>query len=160
VVLNPASVLPRSLELLTGVELITPNLGEARALAGLHGTIVPPDGHPFEQAAGAARALLEAGVKRIVVTLGRHGALYLSREERLELGVYPTTQVDATGAGDAFTAAMAHGLARGLEAQACVRLASAVAALAVARLGAQPSFPTMAEVRTFMAGTTMAPARA
>jgi len=29
-VLNPASVLPRSLEFLTGVHLLTPNLGEAR----------------------------------------------------------------------------------------------------------------------------------
>ena len=160
VVLNPASVLPRSLELLTGVHLITPNLVEARALAGLYGTAVSPDGHPFDQAALAARALLDAGVQRIVVTLGKHGALYLSKEERLELGVYPTTQVDATGAGDAFTAAMAYGLARGLEAEVCVRLAGAVAALAVARLGAQPSFPTMAEVRRFMAGTAMAPARA
>jgi len=95
-----------------------------------------------------------------VVTLGKHGALYLSGEEQLELGVYPTTQVDATGAGDAFTAAMAHGLALGNTSEACVRFASAAAALAVARIGAQPSFPTMAEVRQFMAETAMKPARA
>jgi len=160
VVLNPASVLPRSLELLTLVELITPNLVEAKALAGLHGPPVPANGHPFDQARIAAQALLRAGVHRIVVTLGKHGALYLSGEEQLELGVYPTTQVDATGAGDAFTAAMAHGLAQGKASEACVRFASAAAALAVARLGAQPSFPTMAEVCQFMAETSMNPARA
>ena len=57
--------------------------------------------------------------------------------------------VDSTAAGDAFSGGLACALARGQSLEEAVRYASLVGALSVTRLGAQPSLPTEAEVRSF-----------
>ena len=53
---------------------------------------------------------------------------------------------DATGAGDAFNAALAVALAEGRPLAEAGRLAVAAGALCVTRAGAQPSMPTRQEV--------------
>ena len=64
-------------------------------------------------------------------------------------------QVDVTGAGDCFTAAIAYGVATGQSIEDSVGFASATAAIAVSRLGAQPSFPTINEVQAFLDSHTL-----
>jgi ribokinase len=59
-------------------------------------------------------------------------------------------QVNATGYGDAFTAAIAYGIATGQSIEDSIGFASATAAIAVSRLRAQPSFPTIEEVQAFL----------
>ena len=54
--------------------------------------------------------------------------------------------VDTTGAGDAFTAALAWKLGTGSALGEAVAYAARVGAVAVTREGAQVSFPTAAEV--------------
>jgi ribokinase len=54
--------------------------------------------------------------------------------------------VDTTGAGDAFTAALAWRLGLGKSLAEAARYATHVGALAVTREGAQASFPTASEV--------------
>jgi ribokinase len=54
--------------------------------------------------------------------------------------------VDATGAGDAFNAALAVALAEGRTLPEAGRVAVAAGALCVTRAGAQPSMPTRQEV--------------
>jgi ribokinase len=58
--------------------------------------------------------------------------------------------VDTTAAGDAFTAALAVGLAEGRPMADAVRLGCAAGTLAVTRFGAQPAMPTRAEVDAFL----------
>jgi ribokinase len=58
--------------------------------------------------------------------------------------------VDTTGAGDAFTGALAWRLACGDTVPAAARVAVRVGALAVTRPGAQPSFPTAGELAATM----------
>jgi ribokinase len=158
VIINPASNIPTSIEMLKGAALITPNLAEVKALASLCEGSLSFGSSPIEQALQASRILIREGVPRIVVTLGHHGALYISAEEQKIIGTFPTTQVDATGAGDAFTAALSYGLAAKLPVSDCMELAAATAAIAVSRLGAQPSFPTMGEVKKFLESKTLRPA--
>ena len=55
--------------------------------------------------------------------------------------------VDATGAGDAFAAAFAVGIASGGTVEGAARLAVRAGAWAVTVAGAQPSLPTMAQLR-------------
>ena len=50
--------------------------------------------------------------------------------------------MDTTGAGDAFTGALAAELARGADLVTAAQLAVKVAAISVAGQGAQPSYPT------------------
>jgi ribokinase len=57
--------------------------------------------------------------------------------------------VDSTAAGDAFTGALAYGLARGNSIKDAAVYANAVAAVSVTRYGAQPSMPTLKEVQEF-----------
>ena len=54
--------------------------------------------------------------------------------------------VDTTGAGDAFAGALAASLADGADLVAAAERAVKVAAFSVTRRGAQPSYPTKAEL--------------
>jgi ribokinase len=61
--------------------------------------------------------------------------------------------VDPTGAGDAFTAALAVGLAEGFSLRDAARQASIVGALTTTRIGTQAAFPSLAEVNKWMASS-------
>jgi pseudouridine kinase len=82
-------------------------------------------------AAGAADRLLEAGIRWVFVSEGPEGVLCASAEERFRMPPPGVRVVNATGAGDAFTAGVAFGAAtrRGLAETA--RLASALAGFAL-----------------------------
>ena len=62
---------------------------------------------------------------------------------------FPVRAVDTTGAGDAHTGTLAHGLATGLRPEAAARRANAAAALAVTRPGPATA-PTAAELDAFL----------
>jgi ribokinase len=64
--------------------------------------------------------------------------------------------VDTTGAGDAFNAGLAVGLAERGPLDAALRLASATAALACTRRGAQASLPPRAAVEALLAAASRA----
>jgi bifunctional ADP-heptose synthase (sugar kinase/adenylyltransferase) len=67
--------------------------------------------------------------------------------------------VDTTGAGDAFTAALAWALAEGHDLEEAVRLAATAGALACREVGARGSLPTRDEVEGFVAAPPPAPER-
>ena len=72
---------------------------------------------------------------------------------------HKVTAVDPTAAGDAFTAALTVQLAAGADMEDAIRYANMAGALAVTKLGAQPSLPTREEVEAFAArGAKPAPA--
>jgi len=142
VLLNPAPAraLPRTL--LALVDYLTPNETELGQLAGLSVTGLP-------SAVRAARALLDRGVKGVVVTLGSRGALYVDRETFRRYTAPRVKPVDTTAAGDAFNGALAFALAGGRALPEAIPFANAVAALSVTRRGAQSSMPTLRDVRAF-----------
>jgi ribokinase len=150
IIVNPAPMSLSSVDMLKGSYLITPNLVEAEALAGLAGKELFAETDPFKKAEEAAQFLIDAGIERIVVTIGSQGSVYVSSDIKKPFGTFPTNQVDATGAGDAFTAAIAYGIATGQSIEDSIGFASATSAIAVSRLGAQPSFPTIEEVQAFL----------
>ncbi len=153
VVLNPAPYLPSDLEMLKRSWISTPNLVEAEALVRLAG------GNEREhtgsegvekRALSAGAKLLEAGTGNIIITMGDKGSLFVSRGETRHFGTYNVKAVDATAAGDSFTAALAYCLVNRNPIEDAVRFASAVAAITVSRRGAQPSLPTPEEVMEFI----------
>jgi ribokinase len=146
VVLDPAPVprgpLPRALG---EVDVLTPNQTEAEGLTGAPVATAA-------EAERAARSLRDRGAKQVVVKLGEAGALLCDRDGRTAL--VPAERVDVvdtTAAGDAFTAALAIGLCRGLSLPEAVRLGCAAGTLATTRPGAQPAMPTGEEVERFLA---------
>lgn len=82
----------------------------------------------------------------MVVTLGGEGALVASAKGVTRVPSVQVDAVDTTGAGDAFTAALAWRLGTGASLAEAAAYAARVGAVAVTRKGAQVSFPTAAEV--------------
>ena len=128
------------LEKLRGVTVLSPNESETEALTGIR----PGD----LDSAGKAAALLEesTGANEVVLKLGERGALFKDNGRYELVEAHQVEVVDTTAAGDSFTAALALELSRGTEIAKAVRRALAAGALAVTRLGAQPSLPTAEEV--------------
>ena len=127
------------------VDVLLPNEREAESLTGV----------AVEDVAGAERAgrtLLQAGCGSVVVTLGTRGALWLPGvgQPAIHIEPFPVEQVDATAAGDAFCGTLAASLAAGMEMPDALRWASAAGALAVTRLGAEPSLPHREEVAALL----------
>jgi len=145
-VLNPAPSCSLPDGLLRLVDWATPNEVEAVALTDL-------DVVDLHDAERAARSLLARGPSHVVVTLGDRGAVHVTGNGAEEISALSVQAVDATAAGDAFSAALAVGLARGLPPSEALRYASAAGACAATRPGAQPSLPTHAEVTALLART-------
>jgi ribokinase len=100
------------------------------------------------------RRLLALGPRAAVITLGAKGAAVAVDDELHEIPAHPVTPVDSTGAGDAFTGALAATLvgsgasrgAVGADLVSAARRAVRVASISVTRRGTQPSYPSASEL--------------
>ena len=91
----------------------------------------------------AARALVSRGLASVVITFGAERAVAAERDgEYWHVPSPPVRALDTTGAGDAFTGALALELARGAALDAALRVGVRAGSLAVQQLGAQASLPT------------------
>jgi ribokinase len=136
----PAQPLPASL--LKGVDFLTPNQSELQTLTGRA---------VASQAEAAARSLADGSPLRVIVKMGDVGALLVDASRQSFWPALRVRAVDATGAGDAFNAALAVALAEGRPLPDAGRLAVAAGALCVTRAGAQPSMPTRQEIEAALA---------
>jgi ribokinase len=136
-VLNPSP--PRALpaEVLAACDPLIVNEHEARVIVGTDLGDSPEDW---------ASALLALGPRSVVITLGARGALVASAEGAARVPSVKVETVDTTGAGDAFTAALAWRLGLEEPLAEAAAYAARVGAAAVTRAGAQESFPTAEEV--------------
>lgn len=137
-VLNPSP--PRELptEVLAACDPLIVNEHEARVILG--------DARVGDDPADWARLLLAKGPRSVVVTLGARGALVCDGSGTALVPSVKVDAVDTTGAGDAFTAALAWRLGAGAGLAEAAAYAARVGAAAVTRRGAQESYPTAAEV--------------
>lgn len=144
VILNPAPARDLSNELLRRVFLLTPNESEASFLAGID--VVNQD-----TAVAAVDRLMERGVDGVVITLGKRGAVFKSRNVPFGLAeAFEVKALDTTAAGDVFNGALAVGLAEGRRLRDAVAFANAAAACSVTKLGAQPSAPERERILELM----------
>ena len=145
VILNPAPARDIGSEVLELADYLVPNEVEAAILTGHE----VKDETSAERAARVLQNMSNGAV--IAMTLGGRGALLLGNEKRPVWVPAPTVDVvDTTAAGDAFVAGMAVALAEGgLDAEA-VRWGCAAGALAVTKLGAQPSLPTREDIQKLL----------
>lgn len=102
--------------------------------------------------ASAAARLLQLGAGTVVVKRGGAGCSVFDSCGRVDAPAYDVAVVDTTGAGDCFAGAFLAALARGLAYTDAARVANAVGALNVERVGAttglRPWEDTLAWMRT------------
>ena len=87
---------------------------------------------------------------RVVLTLGKQGAIYADATQRVSCPIIKMPVQDTTAAGDTFTGYFFTALYAGEAPANALRIASAASAITVSRMGAAPSIPTAAEVRALM----------
>jgi ribokinase len=140
-ILNPAPAIKEiPAELIQLTDIVTPNESESAAITGI----------PVKNLASLkqnATYLRQLGFKNVVITYGDQGA-YLATDNLAELiPAVKTNAVDTTGAGDTFIGYLAASLQPDLRNfKEAAMTATQAAAIAVSRLGAQPSIPIKKEV--------------
>ena len=110
--------------------LVKPNQDELSRLAG----------RPLEtvdQLRQAGAALLDAGIRKVVVSLGSRGGLYMTREQTILAEGLPVKVGSTVGAGDSVVAALACAEDCGLSLEEAVVLSTAAGAANVMCSGTQ-----------------------
>lgn len=103
---------------------LKPNRIEAELLSGVSIT----DDASLER---AAKTLLETGLHRVFISLGGDGVYAADQDGCVRMPCFPATMRNATGAGDAFMAALTWAYLEGNDLEHTCRLAQAAAAIAI-----------------------------
>jgi ribokinase len=146
-ILDPAPARPLPAELLEQVSWLTPNETEiVQCLPGAAESPRPPD------ALEVVEALVRSVRSGVLVKMGSRGVhVALKEGVRRQLDAFGVQAIDTTAAGDAFNGAFAVALMMGKSPMESAVFASAAAAVSVTRAGAQPSMPTIEEVKVLLA---------
>lgn len=132
-----------ALEKMQGATVITPNESETKALTGIY-----PDTET--DVLEASKILLERSkAKYAVLKLGERGCSVWDGKTLRLMPPYPTKVVDTTAAGDCFTAAMALEFIRSGDIYAACDMGNRAGSIAVSRMGADASVPTVEELNNF-----------
>ncbi len=119
---------------------IKPNRIEAELLSGIKIT-------DDTSLASAGDWFCRQGVKRVFISLGENGAYYKSEDEEGIVGTKPVRLLSATGAGDAFSAAILMGHVMGLTAKETAQMGIACSSIAMeAKTAVNPQM-SMEEIR-------------
>lgn len=126
VFLDPVSVTKaeRARSVIGRFHAVKPNRMEAEIISGL--SILSE-----QDLKEAARWFHSQGVKKVFITLGGGGVYYMDDKNEGFIRPEPTEIVSATGAGDAFSAAIIYGSLNGFDIGKTARLGMATAAVAM-----------------------------
>lgn len=95
-------------------------------------------------------------LRAALITRGEEGCLVVTEEERSRVPAFGVNVLDPTGAGDAFVAGVAWGMAQHWPWLEVGKFANALGALACCSLGAQAALPTLSEVEALLAANPQA----
>ncbi|MGC9354574.1 MAG: ribokinase [Mariniphaga sp.] len=141
--LNPApgATIPQSL--LSKVTIITPNETEAAIITSRKDF----SENDIPEMAGE---IFEKEGLTVLLTLGSKGVYLKTFDFEGIIPGYKVKTVDTTAAGDVFNGALAAVLAEGKDLTEAVDFAQRAAAISVTRMGAQPSAPTLDEIKNYV----------
>lgn len=139
-ILNPAPAQLLSDEILSQIDIITPNETESSILVGI-------DTDNEKNIKKAAGQLLKKVNEAVLITLGEKGIYYISKNgEESMIAAKVVNAIDTTAAGDVFNGYFAAAISEGKSYNEAIIEANKAAAISVTRKGAQPSIPMMNEL--------------
>jgi len=139
VILSVAPFAPLAPEALRDIDMVIVNQHEAAGFARHLGLAV-------DAAEAVVAALAERLGRTLIATLGPDGAVASGPDALVRVPALRVDPVDTTGAGDAFAGVLAAFLDEGRSLAEAMALAAIAGSLACTKHGAQPSFPTRAEI--------------
>jgi sugar/nucleoside kinase (ribokinase family) len=136
--MNPRIIRKLSEPLLNTAEIVMPSQKELFDLTGRR---------TVEE---ASREILKKGIGLLVVKMGNKGSLGLTKQKVVSESAYSVQEVDPTGAGDAFDAAVIYSHLKKNPLKETLRFANAVGALKVTRMGPMEVPESISKVKAFM----------
>jgi len=140
VILNPAPAAKIKDSLYSQISVLTPNETEAAFLTSRRE--FSENDFPV-----MAKELFERGVEHVILTLGSKGVYLKNNDFDGMITGFKVKPVDPTAAGDVFNGSLAVALSQGKNLHDAIDFAQRAAAISVTRMGAQPSAPTLEEIR-------------
>jgi ribokinase len=133
--MEPSRKIPRKiLRTAKTVDLLFVSSEEAAILTGCH------------RAEKAFQALLDCGIRDVVMKLGKRGCFIVDGGEVRQVPSFAVRAVDSTGAGDAFTAVFLQGRLRGWPIAEAALAANAAGAAAAGVVGAGERLPNLQQI--------------
>lgn len=108
---------------------------------------------PGGYALADAKKLLSKEIKLVVVKRGKEGCVAFTPDGEVAHPGFKVTQIDSTGAGDSFAAALIISLVQGYPLADALAVANAMGAVKVMKLGSGRQVPKLNEVREILAGS-------
>jgi 5-dehydro-2-deoxygluconokinase len=125
--------------------------GDLARIAAGHADIVIGNEEEVEAAAGDAAALLELGVRTLVLKRGERGARLFHEGREVDVPGHPVEVVNGLGAGDAFVAAFVQSLHADLPLDEAVRRGSVAGAIVASKLACSEAMPRLEELEAELA---------
>lgn len=135
---NPAPAMKVDKDVFSLIQLLVLNETEAEYITGL------------QDPEASVETLINLGVREIALTLGEQGLIYKNNHgTKLKMPAFNVKAMDTTAAGDTFIGALSSVYLTGDPMEEKFEFASAAAALAITKKGAQNSIPSRLEVNQF-----------
>ncbi|HDG9371286.1 TPA: ribokinase [Staphylococcus aureus] len=139
-VLNPAPAKALPNELLSLIDIIVPNETEAELLSGIKVT-------NEQSMKDNANYFLSIGIKTVLITLGKQGTYFATKNQSQHIEAYKVNVIDTTAAGDTFIGAFVSRLNKSQDNLAdAIDFGNKASSLTVQKHGAQASIPLLEEV--------------
>ncbi|WP_049310030.1 ribokinase [Staphylococcus aureus] len=139
-VLNPAPAKALPNELLSLIDIIMPNETEAELLSGIKVT-------NEQSMKDNANYFLSIGIKTVLITLGKQGTYFATKNQSQHIEAYKVNAIDTTAAGDTFIGAFVSRLNKSQDNLAdAIDFGNKASSLTVQKHGAQASIPLLEEV--------------
>lgn len=142
-VLNPAPATKIGSEIYACVDYLIVNQTECEILSGIYP-------NSLEDVLVAKDYFIKKGVKKLIVTLGSKGSIYVSSDQIIEQKAFFIKPVDTTGAGDSYVGGIAYGLLNELTMKETLEIASACGAYATQKEGVYEAIGNHQQIMKFM----------
>jgi ribokinase len=141
-ILNPAPAQKISGTMISMTDILVPNEHELSRLTGM-------SCGSAQVISEAARRLQNQGVKSIIVTMGKEGAMLFDKEGKRVFPPFRVNAVDTTAAGDSFLGGFATSYAKNRDIAQAIMYGQLAASYSIQHEGAQSSMPSYEQLEAY-----------